>query len=134
MHILDELKIHKSFLSFFDEIELKLRNIFEGLHLILKMFERKHSQLVQDQLNRYSTKVDQILKQISDHLMLHEEDIESFPDVVGSHSLMISMRNTNYLSNINILIYSLNILASVDMKPKEPWADFIGKFFLKMFS
>ena len=134
VQILDELKSHKSFLSFFDDIELELSNLFESLHILLKMFERKHCKLVKNQLNRYSTELDKILKQMSDHMMLYEKDIETFPDVVTSHFTVLLMKNINTLFNINLLIHSLNILTSVDIKPKESWAEFIQKFLLKLYS
>ena len=124
--------MHKSFLSVLDDIELKLKKVFEGLHLILNMFERNHCQNVRNQLNRYSTDINQILKQTSDHLMLHDKDI--FPDIVSSHFNVFYVRNISYLTSINTLIYSLNNLTSVDMKIKESFAEFIGKFFLKMLS
>ena len=126
--------MHKSFLSFFDEVELKLRNIFESLHIFLEIFERKHCQVVRDQLARYSAEVDQILQQMNDHFMLHDEEIEILPDVVTSHSTVTTLRNFTHLSNINILVYMLNTLTSVDLKPKETCAEFLDKCFTKMFS
>ena len=123
-----------SFLSFLDEIELKLRKILEGLHLILKMFERRHSKLVLDQLSKLLRERDQILEQMSDHFMLHDEEIEIFLDVVTSHFMVITLRNITHLSNINILVYMLNTLTSVDLKAKETCAEFLDKCFTKMFS
>ena len=122
------------FLTFFDEIELKLRKIFESLHLILKMFERKHSKLVLDQLSKLLRERDQVLQQMSDHFMLHKEEIVILPDAVTSHSTVITLRNFTHLSNINILVYMLNTLTSVDLKPKETCAEFLDKCFAKMFS
>ena len=132
MQILDELEMNESFLSCFGEIELKLRNIFESLHLILKMFERKHCQLVKDQLSRYSIEVDQILKQMSDNLMSHNEEIKTLPDVVSSHFNVLLAEISIHMTNIRLLTYSLNILTSVDLRPKESLKDFLNKCFMKM--
>ena len=94
------------------------------------MFERKHCQQVKDQLSRYSTELDKILKQMTDHLMLHKE--EDFPDVVTSHFSVVFTRDWFQMININQLIYSLNTLTSVDLKPKETWEEFSNKFLRKI--
>ena len=94
------------------------------------MFERKHCQHVKDQLSRYSTELDKILKQMSDHLMLHKEEI--FPDIVTSHFTVVFTRDWFQMININQLIYSLKFLTSVDLKPKETYEEFMDKFLTKI--
>ena len=94
------------------------------------MFERKHCQHVKNQLIRYSTELDKILKQMSDHLMLHKEEI--FPDIVTSHFTVVFTRDWFQMININQLIYSLKFLTSVDLKPKETYEEFMDKFLTKI--
>ena len=96
------------------------------------MFERKHCQHVRDQLNRYSTEVNQVSKQINDHMMLHKEEFEIFPDVVTSHYILVSKRDFHQIINISILFYSLNILTSVDLKQKESFVEVMDKFIPKI--
>ena len=132
--ILDELKTYKLFLSVFIDIEEKLEKICRSLNLILKMFERIRSQLVRDQLNFYSAEVDKILKQMSDHFTLHSELIENLPAIVSSDYALIAVRNTTHLANINLFTWSLNILSSPDMKPKESLEESWVKFLLKISS
>ena len=98
------------------------------------MFERKHCQLARDQLNRYSTEVDQILQQMSDNLMLHNEEIKTLPAVVSSHFKVLNAEISYHMTNIRLLTYSLNILTSVDLRPKESLKDFLNKSFMKMTS
>ena len=126
--------MHKSFLSFAVEVELKLRKIFEGLHLILQMFDRKHSQLALDQLSKLLRESDRILQQMSDHLKLYNAQIKTLPAVVSSQFSVMSARNSNHLTNIYLLSYSLNILTSVDLKPKQTLKDFLNRCFMRIIS
>ena len=126
--------MHKSFLSFAVEVELKLGKIFEGLHLVLQMFDRKHCQLALDQLSKLLRESDQVLRQMSDHLKLHNAQIKTLPAVVSSQFSVMSARNSNHLTNIYLLSYSLNILTSDDLKPKQTLKDFLNTCFMRIIS
>ena len=123
-----------SFLTVFIESEVKLKKIYKSLHLIYKTFERKRAQLVRDQLKFYSTEVDKILQRMSAHFASHCEQIIDLPAIVSSQYACIAVRNTTHLGNINLLTWSLNILSSADMKPKESLKECLVKFFLKISS
>merc|ERR1719376_1718559 len=123
----DELKKYEKTLSSDVEMELQLRKIFENLHRILKNFERKHSPFVRDHLDRCSAEIDEIIRKMAVRFSVQKEEVGQMPAVVSSHHRVMNVQISYHFTNIRLLTYSLNILTSADLKPKETLKDFLAE-------